>query len=185
MNSMCLSDKISREEGIEILTNSIIRIINLAVTIEKIPIDIGHGVKLSASEFHIIDTAGKSPNANLSTIASFLGVTKGAISQMVQKLVEKGFLKKIQQEGNRKNIILSLTKKGEEALLFHKGLHQHINDKFISSLIDISPDKIYELNEVLKKYEIMMAESMVIREEHIRCFREQILDKDNSEINGQ
>jgi transcriptional regulator, MarR family len=58
-------------------------------------VDIGYGDVLSASEIHLIDIAGRYPQEKLSEIATRLGITKGAVTQMVQKLEEKGYVRRV------------------------------------------------------------------------------------------
>jgi DNA-binding MarR family transcriptional regulator len=81
------------DEKVDALLESGIRILNKAYMLERKPVDIG-GVLLYPSEFHVIEIVGKYPEKNLTAIASHLGVTKGAVSQMVRKLEKKGSLKK-------------------------------------------------------------------------------------------
>jgi Transcriptional regulators len=97
------------------LTDSLIRIIHQAVAIEKKPVDLGYGDVLSASEIHLIDIAGRFPKEKLSEIASLLSITKGAVTQMVQKLEEKGYVCRVRSNENRKTVYLDLTPKGRKA----------------------------------------------------------------------
>lgn len=117
-------DKLSLEEKVDLLIENGIRILNKAYALEKKPVDMGHGVLLYPSEFHLIETAGKNPAENLTSISSRLGVTKGAISQMVKKLEKKGLVKKVRVPGNKKDVMLELTDFGREAFEWHKSLHE-------------------------------------------------------------
>lgn len=72
----------------------------------------------------MIETVGKNPEENMTFIAFRLGVTKGAISQMVKKLEKKGLLKKARIPGNKKDIVLELTDFGKEAFEWHRSLHE-------------------------------------------------------------
>lgn len=117
-------DKLNLDEKVDSLIESGVRILNKAYELEKKPVDIGHGVLLYPSEFHLIDTVGKNPAENLTSIASRFGVTKGAISQMVKKLEKKGIVEKVRVPGNKKDIMLELTEFGKEAFEWHKSLHE-------------------------------------------------------------
>jgi DNA-binding MarR family transcriptional regulator len=164
---------------IEKITAVLLRIIKLAETIENSPIDIGHGTILTASEFHFIDITNLSPDENLSSIASILGVTKGAVSQMVQKLETKGYITKNQLTDNRKNRTLTLTKKGEEAFLWHKTLHDRMNKKFMDNISNFAPEQINITCNILMKYETMLATSLDIRKDHLMWFKNNILQNNN------
>lgn len=112
------------DEKVTALLETGIRILNKAYALEKKPVDMGHGVLLYPSEFHVIETVGKHPAENLTSISFHLGVTKGAISQMVKKLEKKGLVKKSRIPGNKKNIMLELTDFGKEAFEWHRSLHE-------------------------------------------------------------
>lgn len=117
-------NKLSLDEKVDSLIGSGIRILNKAYALEKKPVDIGHGVLLYPSEFHVIEIVGKNPTENLTFIAFHLGVTKGAISQMVKKLEKKGLVKKVHTPENKKDIMLELTDFGREAFDWHRSLHE-------------------------------------------------------------
>ncbi|HOW14434.1 MarR family transcriptional regulator [Methanosarcina sp.] len=142
-------DKLSLDEKVDSLIGSGIRILNKAYALEKKPVDIGHGVLLYPSEFHLIETAGKNPAENLTSIASRLGVTKGAISQMVKKLEKKGVIKKVRVPGNKKDILLELTDFGKEAFEWHKSLHESMETGIRKELEKMSDA---EIETVLRVY---------------------------------
>jgi DNA-binding MarR family transcriptional regulator len=117
-------EKSNLDKKVDSLIENGIRILNKAYALEKKPVDIGRGVLLYPSEFHIIEIVGKSPTENLTSIASHLGVTKGAISQMVKKIEKKRLVKKVRIPGNKKDITLELTDLGQEAFEWHRALHE-------------------------------------------------------------
>jgi DNA-binding MarR family transcriptional regulator len=135
-------DKLSLDEKVDSLIGSGIRILNKAYALEKKPVDIGHGVLLYPSEFHLIETVGKNPAENLTSIASYLGVTKGAISQMVKKVEKKGLIKKVRVPGNKKDIVLELTDFGKEAFEWHKSLHESMETGIRKELERMSDTEI-------------------------------------------
>ncbi|WP_410508787.1 MarR family transcriptional regulator [Methanosarcina hadiensis] len=117
-------DKPGLDEKVDSLIEGGIRILNKAYALEKKPVDIGHGVLLYPSEFHLIEAVGKNPAENMTSIAYRLGVTKGAISQMVKKLEKKGLVEKVRTPENKKEITLKLTEFGKEAFEWHRSLHE-------------------------------------------------------------
>ncbi|MDD1728555.1 MAG: MarR family transcriptional regulator [Methanospirillum sp.] len=162
------------------LHDIITRIIHRAVLIENIPVDLGLGDTISASEIHLIDTAGRFPGENLSSLAIRLGVTKGAVSQMVQKLEKKGYVNRIQEEGNRKNICLELTVKGNEAFLWHKTLHNRLSLELSLKTSRFSPEDLVAVTQILSIYEEMIAGSMDIRKDHLTWFWKMISHHEES-----
>lgn len=76
--------------------------------------------KLYASEIHLMKTVDYNPNVNASGIAKLLGVTKGAVSQTVSRLVRKGVIVKERDSSYNNELKISLTSYGKGALTaFH------------------------------------------------------------------
>lgn len=145
------------------LTDTLIRVIHQSAAIEQIPVDLGHGTLLSASEIHLIDMAGRYPNDNLKSLALRLGVTKGAISQMVKKLEEKGYITRVKAEENKKTVFLSLTISGMEVYTWHTNLHSTMYNLFREEIAKIPDSHIIATIEILSKYEQILVTSMKIR----------------------
>lgn len=153
-------DKLSLDEKVDSLIGSGIRILNKAYTLEKKPVDIGHGVLLYPSEFHLIEAVGKNPAENLTSIASHLGVTKGAISQMVKKLEKKGLVEKVRIPGNKKDILLELTDFGKEAFEWHRSLHKSMESGIREELEKMSDAEIEVFLKVYGHLEGMLDRCM-------------------------
>jgi len=113
------------EEFMDLFT----RLFNKAAMIEQEPVDTGDGVLLYTSEIHLIDMAGRFPEESMSALASHLGITKGAVSQTVKKLEKKGYLERINKDGNKKTVLLCLTDTGKRAFDWHRAYHAMVNDR--------------------------------------------------------
>lgn len=119
------------------LTDTLIRVLAKAATVEKEPVDIGHGTLLYTSEVHLLDMAARHPDEGISALGGRLGVTKGAISQTAKKLEIKGYIEKYSQNGDKKTIFLHLTERGEEAVAWHRRYHEamdHVLTGHLASL---------------------------------------------------
>lgn len=86
---------------------------------------------LMLSEFHVIDCIGKNQLPNATFIAKELDMTKGAISKISAKLLQKGLIRADRLENNKKEIYYTLTALGREAFKVHKELHEVENKKLI------------------------------------------------------
>jgi DNA-binding MarR family transcriptional regulator len=62
------------------------------------------------------NTAESGGNISLSEIGGYLAVSKGAVSQMLGSLEKKGYINRDVDRNNRRNLIVTLTDKGREAL---------------------------------------------------------------------
>lgn len=85
--------------------------------------DFGTGIPLYRNEIHTIQDIGIHPRINLKTLAEQMGVTKGAASQTITKLVKKGMVRKTRAKGNAKEVFLELTDLGWIGFRNHEKFH--------------------------------------------------------------
>lgn len=76
---------------------------------------------ISLAEFMLLravdnNSADSPSNVSPTDIGQFLSVTKGAVSQMLHSLEEKGFITRALSRENRRNTLVLLTPKGRELL---------------------------------------------------------------------
>lgn len=152
------------------ILETLVRVIQKAAFIDSQPVDLGDGSLLSAGEIHLIDMAGQYPHDTISGLASRLGVTKSAVSQMVQKLVVKGYIDRCREEGNRKNICLHLTPSGKKAYAWHTSLHSCVDEQIYSYLSSLTDNDRQILLELLIRLSTTIDHSLKIRDDHIRNF---------------
>ena len=111
------------ENELQQLIDQFLKILNLYAVINRKPKDYGTGDLLYLSEVHTISMVGKNDFLNMTQLAEIMGVTRGAISQTIRKLVSKNFIIKSNSR-NRKEINLELSEKGRIVFLglatFHK-----------------------------------------------------------------
>ncbi|MGB9979965.1 MarR family winged helix-turn-helix transcriptional regulator [Methanobacterium sp.] len=121
--------------------------------LEKKSIDVGIGEKLYPSEFHVIVAVGSGYENTVTGLSKRLEITKGAVSQVVNKLNEKGFLNKERNKDYGKEIILSLTEKGQNAFKVQDDFHKKMEDEFISHLETVTPEQMNSFIQILDKIE--------------------------------
>jgi len=83
-------------------------ILHVYTIFEKQPINFGTGSKVYITEIQTVSVIGENPNTNMTQLAEIMGVTRGAISQTVRKLVAKKLVVRINSR-NQKEINLGLT----------------------------------------------------------------------------
>jgi DNA-binding MarR family transcriptional regulator len=145
-------------------------LVHKAAYIDNQPVDLGDGVTLSAVEIHVIDMVGRFPGESMSDLTVRLGVTKGAVSQMVGKLIGKSYIFRQHEDGNRKRVCLYLTKNGVKAFLWHQSLHNNVNEGIYEVLRNLQEGDRQMILEVLSRFIQTMDNSLLIREDHIRWF---------------
>ncbi|MBA4323179.1 MAG: hypothetical protein C0408_10220, partial [Odoribacter sp.] len=99
------------------LIDLFLKILHLYSVIGRKPKDYGTGDLLFFTEIHTITMVGRNREINMTQLADIMGVTRGAISQTIRKLVSKNFITK-SNANNRKEINLKLSEKG---LVVYKG----------------------------------------------------------------
>ncbi|MDA8135442.1 MAG: MarR family transcriptional regulator [Desulfobacteraceae bacterium] len=90
---------------------------------------------LFRAEVHILERIDRQSGINASDIADSMEVTKGAISQIISKLLNKGLIKKSTKADNLKIQELYLTEKGSEVLSSHADQEKELIDK-VSSILE-------------------------------------------------
>lgn len=125
-----------------------LRIINKFKDLEKIPLDHGTGHLLYAAEINTLELIGKFPGINLTQLAQKKGVTKGAVSQIVSKLVDKQLVAKEQATGNEKAVSLALTSLGRVAFANHEKFHEKYDTAMVEKLKGMSEEQLKLIGEV-------------------------------------
>ena len=127
--------------------------------------DFGTGVPLYRKEIHTIRAIGENPRINVTALAEHMGVTKGAVSQTVNKLVRKGLARKTRAPDNAREVLLELTERGWTGFHNHERFHrqmfdtarEHYGDRLgpkIESFVAVMRD----FNDILDRYEETMTE---------------------------
>ena len=107
---------------------------------------------LGNTEQHILAAVGDLPEPNVTAIAEYMGITKGAVSKNIRKMIFAGYLEAFQKEGNSKNIYYALTEQGRELYLLHQKAHENwirADQAFFDTL---SPEERRAAEEFFRKY---------------------------------
>lgn len=118
--------------------------------LDKMPVKVGPGCDLYHSERHMLDKVGDHPGMNVTDFARALGVTKGAVSQVVKKLERKGVVKRYRSESNSKEVFLELTELGRSVYMEHKKKNEETIRPLVHELNKYSDDKVQFLIDMFK-----------------------------------
>ncbi|MBM6384930.1 MAG: MarR family transcriptional regulator [Paenibacillus sp.] len=114
-----------------------------------------NGIKLKTGAIHLIEAIGNHPLSNVTTLADKLGVTKGAVSQQIPKLLEKRLILKTHKSDNQKDIVLQLLPAGELVYREHAQAHEALYRELSQKLQGFSADdreKMIELFHLVGQY---------------------------------
>ena len=139
------------------------RVVTVMESMHAPSLSFGTGVAMYRREIHTIQAIGKNPGVNITSLAEHMGVTKGAISQIIKKLTKKGLVRKTYAPGNAKEVILELTDLGLIGFHNHKKFHmqalavarEYFGDRFEEKFESIEA-VMTDLNAILDEYERKM-----------------------------
>ncbi|SIR71240.1 MarR family transcriptional regulator [Bacillus velezensis] len=81
------------------------------------------------SEVHCIEFIKKIEDANVTKLAESLYMTRGAISKLTKKLINKGLIESYQKPLNKKEIYFRLTEQGKVIYKIHEELHKEFQER--------------------------------------------------------
>jgi DNA-binding MarR family transcriptional regulator len=116
------------------LSYTLLRLMVVLSEVDKRTRNYGTDRQLHEAEIHTIAAVKENPGAHVTGIAEALGVTKGAVSQILLKLQKKGMIAKESDAGNRSRLIVRLTPTGETAYANHERLHREF-DGMVSAVL--------------------------------------------------
>ncbi|MCE5284671.1 MAG: MarR family transcriptional regulator [Pelosinus sp.] len=123
--------------NVDLIVEKMIRAFNTMYENAKQPHDYGTGQLLYQSELHTLSAICNHELVNASELAQIMGITKGAITQVVNKLIQKGLIEKFNMPGNKKEVYFHVTESGirvnEAHCQYHKMMHEPVN-KYLCEL---------------------------------------------------
>lgn len=84
------------------------------------PIDYGTGEKFNSVEVHTLSYIAEFPGISATEIAREWNRTKGAVSQIIKKLLSRGLIIREKKEGNDKTVCLYVTEEGKRLDAAHR-----------------------------------------------------------------
>lgn len=104
--------------------------------LERHPQAFGSAGSITPSEIHTIEAIGCVDGILMNELAARLGVTKGAVSQLVVRLEAKQLVKRTSYPHDSRGVLISLTELGKEAYQAHEEVHIRFYDQLRSQLSD-------------------------------------------------
>jgi DNA-binding MarR family transcriptional regulator len=106
------------------------------------------GDKLSFSQFKLLYLVAHTDTLNIGDAAAFLGVTCGAASRAVDKLVHRRLLRRITPAEDRRSFRLSLTETSRKLMEAYQTARDH---RTSMALRQFSPDELRRTSELLDR----------------------------------
>ena len=114
------------------------------------------------SDVHSIDFIGRNKDANVTKLATYLKMTRGAASKIVKRLQAQGLIDVYMKEDNKKEKYYRLTKVGKRILKEHDKRHQLWIKRDSQFIKQYSAIEIQYIKEFMKDYNQYLEEQIQI-----------------------
>lgn len=104
------------------------------------------------SEVHCIEYIEKNVDSNVTKLAESFYMTRGAISKLTRKLMEKGLIETFQKPDNKKEIYFRLTEQGKALYNIHEELHKEFQDRDKVVFEQITEEQFNSMLNFINKY---------------------------------
>jgi DNA-binding MarR family transcriptional regulator len=105
-----------------------------------------------SSEVHCIEYIEKNVDSNVTKLAEYFYMTRGAISKLTKKLIKKGLIESYQKSDNKKEIYFRLTKQGKVIYKIHEDLHKEFQERDKAVFDQITEEQFDSMLSFVEKY---------------------------------
>lgn len=129
------------------------RAINERMRYEKSKKMYAPGIMLTRSERDVLDEVGRYPGIGIKGIAKDKGVTEGAVSQTVKKLVHLSLIEKRVSDESEAKVCLSLTSTGQICYQNSKREHDKSFEEWCAILDEFTDSEFASLSKFFSQFE--------------------------------
>lgn len=112
------------------------------VRVSKRPLEVSADETLFPAEVHAVSWVAENGPVGVTELGSAFGTTKGASSQLVAKLVKRGFAQKEPDPEKRSRMLVTATEKGRAAHARHMAFHMQHDSGFLNYLAAMEPEQL-------------------------------------------
>ena len=131
----------------------LLRVVYKMMELDKTVRKYGTNSNIHVSEIHMIQQIHELGGAYMMEIARNLGITRGAVSQIIAKLVKKGLIRKVDDPENKLRRVPVLTEKGKTAYEYHEMYHRRFNYRVDAVLDSEKPEEMETIRNFLLRVE--------------------------------
>lgn len=104
--------------------------------------------ELTVAQMHYLEVLNALENPNITELATEMRLTKPTVTVAIDKLIQKGYIYKVQSDEDRRSSHLHLTKKG---MLINQ-MHEHAHAQFAELMQEsLEPVELEQLTLLLDK----------------------------------
>ncbi|MDU6114728.1 MAG: MarR family transcriptional regulator [Paeniclostridium sordellii] len=105
-----------------------------------------------SSEVHCIEYIGSNVDTNVTKLAEYFYMTRGAMSKLTKKLIKKGVIESYQKPDNKKEIYFRLTEQGKEVYKIHEKLHKEFQERDKAIFEQVTEEQFDSMLSFIEKY---------------------------------
>lgn len=105
-----------------------------------------------SSEVHCIEYIGRNVDTNVTKLAEYFYMTRGAMSKLTKKLIKKGVIESYQKPDNKKEIYFRLTEQGKEVYKIHEKLHKEFQERDKAIFEQVTEEQFDSMLSFIEKY---------------------------------
>jgi DNA-binding MarR family transcriptional regulator len=104
------------------------------------------------SEVHCIEFIEQNADSNVTKLAESLYMTRGAISKITRKLMDKGLIESYPKPDNNKEFYFRLTDQGRVIYTIHEDLHREFRERDKAVFEQITREQLDSMLSFVDKY---------------------------------
>lgn len=143
------------DKEIKKINDILVNLYNLVLKLEEEAIQEDSSHKVSIKEIHTMVAIGTGRPKTMTHVANLLGINVSTLTIAINKLVKKGYVKRLRDEKDRRIVKIGLTEEGVSAVNAHEAFHTSMIEEAIA---DFTQDKLQQFVASLDNIEqfIMM-----------------------------
>ena len=131
--------------------STLLKLVYASIELENKIRSYGTDVQLSSTEIYLMKIVQETPECHVTGAAERTGVSKAAVSQMVQRLERKGVMQKKISPENRSKYLLMLTKKGKTAHWEHMRIEKEGQERILKIIKQYNTNNLDVITDFLNK----------------------------------
>ncbi len=101
------------------------------------------------SELHVLHRIAGQDSTQVTSLAAHFGLTRGAISKIVNRLLERGDIISYRQPDNQKNVYYRCTDRGERVNVWHQAVHHEVRERVAEFFSRYTPQQLVTIEQFL------------------------------------
>lgn len=116
-----------------LINELLVEVFNTILSIEEDVLQ-SRGIRLSMKEIHILEAIQKTEEPTMTTLAKKLRITTGTLTTSIDRLVNKKYVIRYQEDSDRRKVLVKLTHQADHVLKEHEKFHEEMIDAIFEDM---------------------------------------------------